>query len=48
MSHRLDTSGDRWPITGFWCTGCGWPLHPSIVAEGHSTHPGCDETEAAA
>lgn len=22
--------------------GCGWPLHPVLVAEGHATHPLCD------
>lgn len=22
--------------------GCGWPLHPVLVIEGHATHPLCD------
>lgn len=39
MTRRLDPY--QWPSTGFWCGVCGWPLHESVVAEGHATHPTC-------
>ena len=36
----IDADGDRWPVTGFWCSVCGMPLHPVNVPFG--THPQCD------
>ena len=39
MSRRPEPI--QWPATGFWCAICGGPLHPSIIAEGHTTHPTC-------
>ena len=35
-----DADGDIWPITGFWCSVCGMPLHPAIAELG--VHPGCE------
>jgi len=29
-----------WPITGLWCSVCGWPLHPVNERDGH--HPTCN------
>jgi hypothetical protein len=31
----------HWPITGFWCSVCGWPMHPAIKEFGG--HPCCLE-----
>ena len=35
-----DHEGHRWPVTGFWCSVCGLPMHPVNIAFG--THPNCD------
>ena len=35
-----DADGDRYPVTGFWCSVCGLPMHPVNIAFG--THPNCD------
>lgn len=41
--YITDAHGALWPVTGHWCAGCGFPLHVAVVAEGFTTHPGCDE-----
>jgi hypothetical protein len=40
MNHITDKHGDHWPVTGYWCTQCGMPLHPVNVPYG--THPTCE------
>jgi hypothetical protein len=35
-----DPDGDRWPITGLWCSICGMPLNPVLANTG--THPTCE------
>ncbi|SFS15692.1 hypothetical protein SAMN04487783_2104 [Agrococcus baldri] len=44
MTTRSDLNRHDWPNTGFHCATCGWPLHASIVADGHATHPTCEVT----
>jgi hypothetical protein len=36
-----DMDGHKWPITGYLCTICRWPLIP---VNNSTTHPNC-ETE---
>ena len=36
----IDADGDRWPITGFFCSECGMPMHATCVPFG--VHPQCD------
>lgn len=31
-----DAEGARWPVTGRWCSGCGWPISGAATI-----HPGC-------
>jgi hypothetical protein len=40
VSRVADDEGHRWPITGYTCTVCGWPLDPVHADIG--THPTCD------
>lgn len=35
-----DADGDRWPVTGLWCSVCGMPMHATCISSG--THPNCD------
>ena len=35
-----DADGARWPVTGFWCSVCGLPMHATCISFG--THPNCD------
>ena len=31
----------RWPVTGLWCSVCGWPMHQALEEWGG--HPNCLE-----
>lgn len=42
--YITDPQGAHWPVSGFWCRVCRWPLHAAVVAEGYTTHPGCEVT----
>lgn len=37
--YVIDSDGDRWPMTGWWCQACDMPLTP--VRPGQETHPWC-------
>ncbi len=36
-----DPDGALWPVTGWWCEGCGMPLYRDDPS---GLHPGCRET----
>lgn len=38
-SRIIDAEGDSWPVTGYECDMCHWPLAPHV--EGQKYHPGC-------
>lgn len=46
MKRKItDADGAVWPVTGYWCTGCGWPMwaagpdgrHPTCATPGGPT-----------
>ncbi len=41
VKRIVDDHGHLWPVTGYSCRACGWPLD-SVLA-GTGTHPTCDE-----
>ena len=41
MNRVRDHEGHLWPVTGYFCTICKWPLIP---VNNSTTHPTC-ETE---
>jgi len=42
LQRITDTQGHAWPVTGYWCAGCGMPLHSILRTAG--VHPSCDDT----
>lgn len=39
MNRVKDHEGASWPVTGFTCSVCRWPLDPVLRDDG--THPNC-------
>lgn len=39
-SYLRDQHGVDWPITGHWCSTCGWPLTP--ICHGQDQHLQCE------
>lgn len=37
--YLRDPDGDRWPVTGSWCSSCGLPMTP--IGADQTTHPLC-------